>query len=149
MRCIHTELRIDAPAQRVWEVLTDLAGHAAWDPWIGEIEGELAVGQRLRVRFTSGETVRPVLTELQPGRSLEWLGTLGTAGLFSAQHRFELVPAGDGTRLLHSERFSGLLVPLLGRMLGGLEQHFEALNSALKRRVEEGVAGGAQARALP
>jgi hypothetical protein len=39
-------------------------------------------------------------------------------------------------RFLQSERFTGVAVPLLGSMLGPTQRGFEAMNLALKQRVE-------------
>jgi hypothetical protein len=51
-------------------------------------------------------------------------------------HSFVLTAADGGTRLVQSETFRGLLVPLSGKLLGGLEADYAALNRALKQRVE-------------
>jgi hypothetical protein len=58
-------------------------------------------------------------------------------GLFDGEHRFELHPVGaDRTRFVQAERFTGILVVPLGRMLGRTEEGFRAMNDALRRRVE-------------
>jgi hypothetical protein len=140
MRTIKTEIHIDAPPERVWALLTDFAGHPAWDPFLAAIEGEPRLGARLRVRFKKGGTFRPRVTELADGRVLEWLGSLGVRGIFDGRHRFELAPDGAGTRLRHSERFSGLLVPFVGGILGDAARGFDAFNRALKAQAEQGSA---------
>jgi hypothetical protein len=68
---------------------------------------------------------------------LEWFGKLLFGGLFDGRHRFELVPENGATRLVHSERFSGMLVPLVKKVLRDTERDFAALNAALKERVEK------------
>jgi hypothetical protein len=70
-------------------------------------------------------------------RAFEWLGRLVMPLLFDGRHRFELVPNGDGTRLIHTEHFTGLLVPLLKKSLDTKTvAGFEAMNTALKARAE-------------
>jgi uncharacterized protein YndB with AHSA1/START domain len=44
---IITEIVIDAPAERVWEVLADLASYPEWNPRIRRASGELRAGSRL------------------------------------------------------------------------------------------------------
>jgi hypothetical protein len=69
---------------------------------------------------------------------LRWLGALRWSWLFSAEHRFALTTVGDGTRLVHSEVFRGLLVPLLRATIDPTERDFRSLNAALRERVEAG-----------
>jgi hypothetical protein len=82
------------------------------------------------------------VTRADHAERLQWLGHLWTTGLFDGEHRFVLEPLDDGrTRLTHAERFSGVLAPLVWRLGGrATERGFEAMNLALKQRVE-GVAG--------
>ena len=44
---LRTEITIDAPPETVWEVVTDLAQYAEWNPFIVSAVGEAAVGERL------------------------------------------------------------------------------------------------------
>ena len=46
---LHSEIEIDATPERVWEELTDLPGHAEWDPFLVEASGE--VRYRINERF--------------------------------------------------------------------------------------------------
>jgi hypothetical protein len=60
------------------------------------------------------------------------------------RHRFELVPHGDGTRLLQTESFTGMLVPIDKKSLDtGTVAGFRAMNVALKARAEAVAPGGA------
>jgi hypothetical protein len=101
--------------------------------------GELRAGSRLEVHLKppgmSGMSIRPVVVEATPNRELRWLGHLLVPGIFSGEHAFVLEPIGERTRFIQSERFTGVLVPLLSRMLdGSTRQGFEAMNEALRRR---------------
>jgi hypothetical protein len=140
MKTIVTEIHIAASPERVWQVLTNFPEHANWDPFISSIEGEPQLDRRLQVRFRQGMKFRPRVTAVQPGRVLEWLGHLGIPGIFDGRHRFELEPAGAGTRLRQSEQFSGVLVPFIGKLLRDTEAQFAAMNRALKQQVERMVA---------
>ncbi|MGY1753344.1 SRPBCC family protein [Blastococcus sp. SYSU D01042] len=137
---ISAEIEIAAPPQAVWERLTDLPGYAAWNPFIPSATGTVAVGERLALRLQppGGRAlpIRPTVTEVVPGAVLEWLGHLGAPGVFDGRHRFELTPTRQGTRLVQSEAFSGLLVrPLRGFLDGGTLAGFRAMNDALRARV--------------
>ena len=138
---LRTEVDIAASPAEVWRHLVDLPAHADWDPFVVSAEGTVAVGERLRLRLQPpggrAMSFRPTVTVVEAERVLEWLGRVGLPGVFDGRHRFELVPTATGTRLVHTERFSGVLVPLLRRSLdGGTRAGFEALNAALARRAE-------------
>ncbi len=142
---LHTEIEIGADPETVWAVLTDLGNYSNWNPFIVEAAGSVAVGQRLtnRLQPPGGKamTFKPTVTVVEPERVFEWLGRLGVPGVFDGRHRFELHATADGrTRLVHGERFQGLAVRLFK---GSLETDtlagFEAMNEALKARVEASV----------
>ncbi len=137
-----TEIEIEAPAVRVWEVLTDLASFPEWNPMIRRASGEVRVGSRLKVRFepegSKGHTFRPRLTVVEPGRELRWVGWPSLPGIFGADHYWimEEMPGGK-TRLLHGATAFGLTAPWLGRkLLRSTKRHFEAMNRAHKLRAE-------------
>ena len=139
---LHTEITIDASPQAVWAQLTDLDGYESWNPFVVASRGEVVVGQRLvnRLQPPGGraQTFKPTVTVVEPGRTFEWLGRLGLPGIFDGRHRFDLESTADGgTRLVHRESFSGLLVPFMRRMLDTTTREgFELMNQALKARVE-------------
>lgn len=139
MRVIHTETEIEASPERVWAVLTDFAGYPAWNPLITDASGTLAVGETLTLRMMPGgkpQTFTPEVLAVRENAELRWLGALRWSWLFSGEHRFALSGVGDGTRLVQSEVFRGVLVPLLRTMIDQAERDFRALNAALKERVE-------------
>jgi hypothetical protein len=139
---LRTEIDIAARAERVWDVLTDFAAYPRWNPFIRQVDGVLAPRARLRVRIQPpggrAMTFRPTVLRLEDGRHLSWRGRTFLPGLFDGEHTFDLEPAaGDHVRLVHGETFRGLLVPLLARTLRTTtRQGFEAMNAALKKRVE-------------
>lgn len=139
MRELHTEIIMDAPPERVWQALTDFAAFPEWNPLLRETRGELVVGKRLYVRLAVGKrtmSIKPEVIRVEPNRALVWRGSLPIPGLFIGEHSFELSPQGESqTRLHHWERFTGILVPVLGSMLEQTKRAFERMNVALDRRV--------------
>ncbi|XRQ16225.1 SRPBCC domain-containing protein, partial [Actinomadura welshii] len=74
---------------------------------------------------------------VEPERRLAWLGRLFIPGIFDGAHSFELEALTPGsTRFIQSERFSGVLVPLLRGLLRSTEAGFAAMNTALAARAE-------------
>ncbi|MEM9513382.1 MAG: SRPBCC domain-containing protein [Actinomycetota bacterium] len=145
---IQTEVTIDAAPDVVWRALTDLERYGEWNPFVVSARGRVAVGEQLvnRLEPPGGRamTFKPTVTEAEPARTFEWLGRLVVPGLFDGRHRFELEPtAGGGTRLVHSEQFSGLLVRAMRRSLDTTTlAGFTAMNEALRDRVEASTTQG-------
>ena len=84
-------------------------------------------------------TFRPTVLRATPNQEFRWVGHLLVPGIFDGEHFFRLIPLdGDrGTLFTQGEQFRGLLVPLLRKSLDrGTRQGFEAMNQALKARVE-------------
>ena len=139
---LHTEIEIAASTAVVWEILTDLERYAEWNPFITSSEGEVVLGQRItnRMQPPGGKamTFMPTITDVEEGHTFEWLGRLGLPGVFDGRHRFELYPGSDGgTRLVHREQMSGILVrPLRKKLDRETLPGFEAMNEALKARAE-------------
>ena len=141
MRELRAEIAIAAPPERVWEVLTDFDAYPSWNPFIKSIAGRLVVGSELEVRIEPpggrGMNFRPKVLKAEPQRRLTWLGRFLLPGLVDGEHSFEIEPSGDaGSRFVQRERFSGVLVPLLGATLRKTEEGFGAMNQALKERAE-------------
>lgn len=141
-RLLQTEIVINGRPADAWSTLTDFAAYPDWNPFIRKISGTLEAGARLDVELAPpggrAMTIRPTVREVQPGRGLRWLGHLGVPGLFDGEHSFQVEPLGEGqVRFVQSERFSGVLAPLVLALIGrSTKQGFEAMNRALKNQVE-------------
>jgi hypothetical protein len=141
MKEIRTEIDIRASADRVWEVLTDIERYPEWNPFITRASGDLREGGRLRVRIEPPGRkpmhFRPVVQRLEEGRTVSWRGRFLLPGLFTGVHTFELEPGPDGVRLVQSERFSGILVPLIWKVMEpAIRTGFSGMNQELKARAE-------------
>jgi hypothetical protein len=142
MKQLHTEVEIEAPAERVWELLTNFASYPEWNPFIRSISGQPAPGERLEVRIEPpsgrGMTFKPKVLNADPNRELRWLGHLLVPGLFDGEHSLTIQPLeGNRIRFVQREAFKGLLVPLFARSLDtNTHRGFEEMNRALKERAE-------------
>ena len=81
---------------------------------------------------------RPTVVVAEPNRELRWLGHLWLPGLFDGEHSFSIELLGEGrVRFIQRERFKGLLVPFLSKMLDwDTQRGFNEMNWALKLRAE-------------
>jgi len=138
---LRTEIEIDAPPDRIWEVLTDLAAYPEWNPFVVSASGQLAPGERLRITLGFGDgresRVQPTVLKVEPPTELRWRARFFIKGLFDGEHFFRLIPIdAERTRFVHGEDFSGILVQTMGRRLTETARGCVGMNKALKRRVE-------------
>ncbi|WP_343605391.1 SRPBCC domain-containing protein [Fluviicola sp.] len=140
---IKTEIRIQAPAEKVWNILTAFGDYPQWNPFIKSIEGTARVGSKITARIeapgSKGMTFKPTVLVFDPNKEFRWIGHLLFPGLFDGEHRFELIDNGDHTTtFIQAEKFNGILVPLLRKMLdGGTIEGFRAMNNKLKELCEK------------
>ena len=139
VRTMSTAIDIDASPEQVWAVLTDLGSYHEWNPLFVEASGNVAEGQRIRLRSkhpANGRlmTVKPKIIALQAETELRWASSL--PGLISGEHSFTLTATGHGTRLVQSESFKGLLTRFSGKTFTRAEAAIQAVNEALKQRAE-------------
>lgn len=140
---LQSEIVIDAPPARVWQVLTDTAAYPEWNPVIVRLEGPLQPGQTIEFENRGSKqtmTFRPTVLKAEANRELRWLGNLWLPRLFDVEHYFVLTPTADGkTHLTHGEHFKGILIPLTRRWLNSeIKDGFNRINAALKARAEAG-----------
>lgn len=138
---LNTEIIIEAQPQRIWDVLTDFDSYSEWNPFIDHIDGTLAEGEILMVRFASsgskGRIFRPKLLRIAVNRELRWLGHFLLPLLFDGEHYFRMEEDGGRTRFIQGEVFRGLLVPLFWQYLDtNTRSGFEKMNRALKAVAE-------------
>ena len=142
MRTLEASIDIDASPEAIWSTLLDFPAYPDWNPFIVSIVGEPRVGERLDVRIrppgSHGIGLKPVVRTVEPSARFGWLGHLVVPRIFDGGHEFVISPRSDGgSTFVQREEFGGVLVPLVGKMLARTLEGFEAMNAALKVRVEE------------
>lgn len=139
---LHTEIEIDASAEKVWKVLSDFNAYPDWNPFIKSAIGQPVQGARLQivVQPDGAKPMRfsPKVLVAEPERELRWLGRLIVPGLFDGEHCFAIETLSEkSVRFKQSERFNGLLVgPMRATLNRDAKRGFEEMNRALKTRSE-------------
>jgi hypothetical protein len=141
MPVYRTTFDVDAPAGRVWEVLTALDRYPEWNPQIPRITGTVAPGERIAMQLAlPGQrpmNLTATIEEAKPDVLLTWRGHVFTPRLFEGYRRFEIEPVTGRARVTHVEDVHGVLAPLFGLALGSrVQASHDALNAALKARAE-------------
>ena len=141
MKNIRTEILINTDITKVWDVLMDFDSYPKWNPFITSISGEPKLGSRLTVSINppggKGMTFKPNILTLESNKEFRWKGKLGISGIFDGEHYFILEYLDkDITKFIQGEKFSGLLVPLVGKMLDKTQTGFQLMNESIKNECE-------------
>lgn len=137
---VYTEVTfdVDAPPEKVWDVMTDVE---RWPGWTRSVrgaslktKGEFGQGTTARLNIAGGPPSDWIVTEIDPGRSFVWEskspGALSVAG-----HVIE--PREGGSRVTIWVRNSGLLATLLSPYLSYVgKRNLKWESEGLKRRCE-------------
>jgi hypothetical protein len=138
MKEFATSIVIHAPAERIWSLLTDAAGYAAWNSTVERVDGRIALGEKITVhaKISPGRAFPVTVTEFDPNRRMVWSGGM-PLGLFLGARTYLLTPrSADDIEFSMREAFSGLLAPLITRSIPDLQPAFDQFAADLKKRAE-------------
>jgi hypothetical protein len=141
MKNIQTEILINTDITKAWDVLMNFDNYPKWNPFITSISGEPKLGSRLTVSINppggKGMTFKPNILTLEANKEFRWKGKLGINGIFDGEHYFILESVDkDITKFIHGEKFSGLLVPFVRKMLDKTQKGFQLMNESIKNECE-------------
>jgi uncharacterized protein YndB with AHSA1/START domain len=129
-RFFETSRHIDAPPDRVWPVLVDVARWPEWTPTIDSVErldsAPFAVGSRARVRQPRLPRAEWEVTELEAGHHFTWEAA-GPGLRTIARH--EVRPDGDGCRVTLSIEQTGPMGGVAALVWRGLTQRYIELEA--------------------
>lgn len=144
MREIRTEITLDAPVDRVWELLADNKLYEQWNPLFPKATGVMAVGEELEIVISLPEmapiVIKPKVLEFEPRSRYCWKHTQLSAGLFTWKYSIELVTlAPDRLNIIQTSVFGGILGPLYNATLAtSVKAGMQKMNGALRRWGEKG-----------
>lgn len=142
---------INAPIESVWNALFDI-NDWSWNKWT-RLDAKEAPAEgnkgKLKASYEGNdewETFDFTFGKVDPGSfTLSWLGSIGPCGsIFCGRHTMRLeevaemsVGSSPCTRLIHIERFSGMLPALgVGLPYKILNRNYLLMNESLKEFVE-------------
>ena len=143
MREIRTEIEIAAPPTKVWNILTDFDNWKNWNPIINQASGTASLGSELSMTMRGedgkdGPKYMPIVTNFEDPKFFRWRAKMMAGFIFTNDKVFELEETGAGTRLIHKELFSGMMVPMMwSKFDEGVPPMLNSMNDALKRTAEK------------
>lgn len=137
----ETVVRVAAPREVVYRVLTDFSKYAEWNPWLSSAEGGANVGDTVRAHVKLGTKAVDVghrVLVATPAERFAWCDTGWFTPAARGRRLRTLVTDGDGT-LLHTRLsivgpLAGLVWSIEGaNMQSGLEAETRALAARAER----------------
>ena len=128
---------IHAPAQVVWDLLTDTSSYRDWNPAVLSIEGSMSAGSVIKLvsAVSPNRTFGLTVTEMRAPQRMVWADGM-PLGLFRGVRTYRLEPTGDGTAFTMTEVFSGPLSSLIARSIPDLTESFDQFADGLKAAAE-------------
>lgn len=150
MHQIQEEIEIDAPVQKVWDILTNMGDYPNWNSFIVKSQpkgsGAIEQGTPLTISIATkkGGSVseyEDTITRFEPAKELRWQGHVISSMLLSVEHFFILSPGAkpNSCHFLQGETFTGLLVaPVkLTSTFNDMRAAYKRMNEDLKRFAEQ------------
>ena len=133
----HVSRRIDAPAERVWELLTNAASYRDWNRAVVSIEGTIALGQTISVvSIVNPKRVFKLrITDVARPNRLVWSDGM-PLGLFKGERVYRLDERDGATEFSMTEQFSGLMSGPISRAIPDLTDSFNLFADSLKHAAE-------------
>lgn len=136
MKAFEATAVINAPIEKVWQVLTNVQDYPNWEPNVTKVEGDVALGNQITIHTAFSERAFPVkVAELVPHQKMVWASGM-PFGLFKGARTFTVTQLEDSVKVHTREEFSGVLLPLFSGQIGDLTPTFDAFAKALKDKVE-------------
>lgn len=134
------EIWVDAPVDRVWDVLVDFDRYPEWNPFTPRVEATLQIGTPVAlttrlgwITLTQVESIREVV----PRSRVVWGDTL-YLGSIRAERVQTLEAVDGGTRYRTVDRIEGFLGFVVAILFGSsLERGFSEMAEALAARCVE------------
>lgn len=139
---ISTSILINSSPKKIWEILMNFENYSNWNPFILAISGNPKVGNQIEAKIqppgAKMMVFKPFVLVNESEIEFKWIGKLWVKGLFDGEHRFQLIDNQNGTTtFIQSEKFTGILVPLLRKMLDqNTSKGFISMNEAIKLQAE-------------
>lgn len=138
MKSFATRIDIQAPADRIWRILTDLPGWPRWNTTVDRTVGTVELGAKVTVyvKLNPGKAFPLRVTELEPQRRMVWADGM-PFGLFKGA-RVYLLTTTNATATVFDMRedYTGLLAPLITKAIPDMQPAFDEFARCLKREAE-------------
>ena len=123
--------KINAPAVKVFEILTNAQDFTNWNSTVTMLNGTIAEGEKIEIKTTLDEkrTFKLKVKEVQKPTKMVWGDSKG-------ERVYELVEIDGVTRFTMTEKIGGLMFPMYAKYIPPFDETFEQFAKDLKVKAE-------------
>ncbi|MGO4612599.1 SRPBCC family protein [Nocardia sp. 2YAB30] len=138
---IDLAVDIDAPAELVWQVITDFPRYGEWNPFVSECRSSLVPGEPIDMLVHIGGSRRKQREWIRshtPGRELGYSMKPVPAGALHSLRSHTVTPLADNrTRYESHFELAGWLHPVVVALLGkNLRRGFAGMTDGIRKQAE-------------
>jgi hypothetical protein len=133
-----TRIDIQAPPEKIWQILTDLPRWPQWNSTVERTVGNIERGSKVTVfvKQSPGRGFPLRVMELDAPRRMVWAGGM-PFGLFTGTRVYALAVSATGeVSFSMHEDYTGVLAGLIGKSIPDLQPAFDEFAQCLKRAAE-------------
>ena len=139
---IDKTLEIDAPAEVVWNVITDLPRYREWNPFVVDAKSTLKPGDPIDMQVKLRDKPQfqsEVITEFNPGKGFAYRMKPMPLGALRSLRSHAVEPLGPGRSryVSHFEIDGWLQFLVLALFREALQRGFEGMSQGIKARAEQ------------
>ncbi len=129
-------ITIKAMPEEIFSAYVDVSAWSSWDPDIqsSSIEGEFKRGATGKLKPVNGPEAKIEITQVTKNKSFS---TISKLPFCTMRFEHEILPLDEEVEVVHRVVFSGLLSPLIGRLIGsGIKKGLPSTLRGLKKTIE-------------
>ncbi len=140
---VKTEIEINANSEKIWSILVNFENWGIWNPIISKAQGIATEQSSLNITMKCKEgkdanSFSPIITKVDDLKSLHWKAKMMAYFIFTNEKIFEIEETKNGSKFIHIENFSGLMIPLFKNKLKEyVPSMLNEMNEALKIEAEK------------
>lgn len=126
------EADIDAPAEKVWKILTNIQNYSAWNSTLISIEGDIGLGGKICLvsKLDPTRTFKLKVIVFEPNKLLIWGDPMGKR-TYMFEENFGI------THFVMKEKIGGPIFPLFAGKIPSFDKSFEQFTNDLKKEAEK------------
>ena len=135
-KSVNSEIIVNAPKEKIWQVLLNTEEYEQWNSVINSVEGILKEGERVKFMFHQEEgksyPISAKVRKVETNSLLNQFG--GYTGIITYNHTYTLNESDTNTKVIIHEEYNGLMVPFWNPK--PVQKAYDRLNKDIKKRVE-------------